>query len=86
MTVRRPQHENPCFTHSKSVASNGVWVRLPPSVLQKTRNKGFAKRDPSRANPAEGQLLANLLAKRPKIESIDHIGRGRRSVASTLGR
>ena len=49
-------------------------------------NKGFAKSDPSRANPAKGRLFAGLLAKRPKNESIDHVGRGRRSVASMLGR
>jgi hypothetical protein len=29
-------------------------------------NEGFAKSDPSRANPAKGRLFANLLANRPK--------------------
>jgi len=38
--------------------------------------KGFAKGGPSRANPAQGQLLANLLANRPKngIESPTDLG------------
>jgi len=37
---------------------------------------GFAKGDPSRADPSQGQLLANLLANRPKngIESPTDLG------------
>jgi hypothetical protein len=54
---------------SKSVASNGVWVRLPPSVLQVSW--GGRARGLGRATPPTGHLLAKPLANRLQNDRAD---------------
>ena len=66
MTERLQQYENPCFSNSKSVAGNGVWVQVPPPALQKTGNRRGGACD---ARPSSGALVRKTVGKPPRKRS-----------------
>ena len=51
-SAERPQHDKSYQPHSKSVARKGVWVQVPPPVLDSYRGNG--RREEASEPPVRG--------------------------------